>query len=97
QSNNDLLTPSFYHNWFYSRGLDKAAEAVLCLRRGHFLHQTALERITPYPIAQSIISYLTIYRAAPYQSLSSPGANRVVSKRPIGQVALGERRGFLAS
>ncbi|WP_419583366.1 hypothetical protein, partial [Thiolapillus sp.] len=74
------MTPFFYHNWFYSRGLDKAAEAVLCLRRGHFLHQIARDRITPYPIAQNIISYLTIYRAVPYQTLSSPGGSRVFSK-----------------
>ena len=35
QSNNDLFTPFFYHNWFYSRGIDKAAEAVLCIRLGY--------------------------------------------------------------
>ena len=35
--------PFFYHNWFYFYGIEKAAEALLCLRRGHSLHQIALD------------------------------------------------------
>ncbi|WP_419583236.1 hypothetical protein [Thiolapillus sp.] len=85
------MTPFFYHNWFYFHGIEKVAEALLCLRRGHSPHQIALDRITPYPIAQSIIFYLRIYREVPYQALNSLGGTRVVSKRIMGQVAPSER------
>nr|WP_305802506.1 hypothetical protein [Thiolapillus sp.] len=90
QNNSDISTPFFYHNWFF-QGIEKVAEVPLCLRRGHSPHQIALDRITPYQIAQKSITYLRIYREVPYQVLNSLGGIRVVLKRIIGQVALGER------